>query len=152
VPSYDVAGFNYDPTTFTATWTLSQPIGLDKILLNVPAGAVLDATSRPLSAFSQRFDVVPGDMDRNGRVDAFDTLGIKAKQGSSATTAPANYSSWYDYDGNGRIDAFDTLGVKARQGSSLTQVPGEPTSAVFSAARVLDPALAAGDELASLLA
>ncbi len=38
-PSYNVSGgtFSYDPTTFTATWTLPQPIGPDKLMLALNA-------------------------------------------------------------------------------------------------------------------
>ena len=39
VPSYNVSGgtFSYNPSTFTATWTLPQPIGPDKLMLALNA-------------------------------------------------------------------------------------------------------------------
>jgi hypothetical protein len=122
---YTANGFTYDPATFTAAWTLATPLKLDRVRLSL-TGVTDAAGANPLADFSLPFDVVPGDADRNGRVDAFDTLGVKARQGSNTTTNLANYSPWFDVDGNGRVDAFDTLGVKARQGANLNQVPVPP--------------------------
>ena len=177
VPTYTLpaAGFALDAGGLVASWSLaagSAAFGLDKLRLALPAAAgVTDAAGNALDGewvdgasafpsgdgspggdFRLRLNVVPGDADRNGRVDAFDTLAVKAKQGSNAATAPANYGPLHDYDGNGRIDAFDTLGVKAKQGTNLNSLPGEPAAAMFSDARIASTILKSDDELAALLA
>jgi hypothetical protein len=171
--TYAITNYAYDPATRTATWTLAAPLGLDRVTLDLDGdpGGVTDQTGRSLldgestndalpsgngtvgGDFRFRLNVVPGDVDRNGRVDAFDTLGVKAKQGSSPTVNPTNYSAILDVDGSGRIDAFDTLGVKAKQGTSLSQVPNPPlvvAAPLFGERRLAGDAEA--DELAALLA
>jgi hypothetical protein len=114
-----------------------------------PTSPAAPAASRPFPSgdgaaggdFRFRFNDIAGDVDRNGRVDAFDTLSVKARQGSNTTTNTANYSVLFDFDSNGRIDAFDTLGVKAKQGTNINTVTGDPAgtttaSAVFGSTSI----------------
>src|SRR5262249_49155499 len=51
VAAYAPAGFHYDPVSHLATWTLSAPLGTDKLLLDLAAGgpgAVHDRAGAPL--------------------------------------------------------------------------------------------------------
>jgi hypothetical protein len=138
VSRYGLKSFAYDPNTLMATWTLAAPIGLDKVALDFANGTGTDLAGNRLAVPLLRLDVVPGDVDGSGRVDAFDTLGVKASQGANAAWT-YGYPWLLDVDGNGRIDAFDTLSVKAKQGSAVNQVSGEPApaAATFGAEEVL---------------
>ena len=85
--------------------------------------------------FLFRLNVVPGDVDRNGAVNIFDTLAVRNRQGTSTTsagTAPTTYSAFHDVDGNAAVNIFDTLAARNRQGTSLPA--GEPTAGVASSA------------------
>ena len=48
-----------------------------------------DLTGNPLAGFALPFDALRGDVDRNGRVGAFGTRGVKAKQGGNTSQVPA---------------------------------------------------------------
>ena len=112
VPSYNVTGgtFSYNSTTFTATWTLPQSIGADKLMLALnadgsdpihdAAGNHLDGEwTNPTSTtstsgsvypsgngtaggnFDFRFNVLPGDANQDSVVDVTD-LGSVGRIGS----------------------------------------------------------------------
>jgi hypothetical protein len=136
------------------TWLAAAPFSLDRVRLTPPGAGLADLAGNALDGdwadgsqafpsgdgaaggdFHFRLDLVRGDADRNGRVDAFDTLAVRAKQGSNAATSPANYSAFHDVDGNGRIDAFDTLGIKAKQGTNFNLVPTPTAGSVFARGR-----------------
>ena len=125
--SYTVTGMTYDPATYTASWTLSQPIAKDNILLHVSNG-VTDAEGQRLDgewtngadtfnsgngvadgAFDFRVNVLPGDADRDGDVDDVDATAVRARffrsTSNPGTTNP--YTAFHDMDGNGSIVAGD---------------------------------------------
>jgi hypothetical protein len=51
--AYAVKSFGYDPATFTGTWALSGAVGLDKLPLQPPAGAVGDPLDNLVPAWSR---------------------------------------------------------------------------------------------------
>ena len=155
-----VAGVTaYTPTGFdpvTLTWSVPT-LGTDRLRLSLSplpadaAGNLLDGEwaggglgpdtfpsgdGTPGGDFAFRFNVVPGDVDRNGAVNIFDTLAVRNRQGTSTTsagTAPNTYSAFHDVDGNAAINIFDTLAARNRQGTSL---PAPGTASRFSAWRI----------------
>lgn len=159
----------YQPTAFdpgTLTWTLPAAIGNDRLqLLLAPqladvAGNLLDGDwagagagpdtfpsgdGAPGGDFVFRFNVLPGDVDRNGAVNIFDTLDTRNRQGTSASspgTPPQDYDAFRDPNADAAINIFDTLSVRNRQGSTLPAA--DPPALVaapaaltrFSAARI----------------
>ena len=157
VPQYAVQGFSYDPVLFTATWTLTRPVGADRLLLAL-SPAVTDRMQNPLAGpFTQRLDVLPGDVNRDGQVVPMDALRVRLKF-NSATNVPrlgaAAYDPLHDLDGSGRIIAGD-LSIATR--NLMSRLPaGSPTAAasrsLFSAMRVRASGGGAQDPLAALLA
>jgi hypothetical protein len=97
------SAFAYDPATFTATWTLPAALANEKVLLDLDgspqgvadrAGAALDGewtadrggTFRSGNGtaggdFRFRFNVLPGDANRNGSVLGNDVTLVKNAQG-----------------------------------------------------------------------
>ena len=147
VARYAVTAYAYDPATRTATWTLAQSPGADRLQLQLNAdnrrggvtgadtGLLLDGEwnndvtdAYPSGDGAQGGDfafnvfALPGDVDRNVAVNIFDTLAVRNRQGTSTTsagTAPNTYTAFHDVDGNGAINIFDTLAVRNRQGTTL---------------------------------
>jgi hypothetical protein len=131
---YAVAGFRYDPATFTATWTLSGPIEADVVTLTLdgssPTG-VTDAAGNRLRGrgpagtdFVQQLLVLPGDTDRSGEVLVGDADGVRDRFFSSVADNRADqgrpkYSIFYDVDGSGIILARDFSEVLRRVGTRL---------------------------------
>jgi hypothetical protein len=92
VPAYSITGFAYDERTHTGTWTLGGAIGVDRVRLAIPAGAVTDDTGRVLDGewtngvshasgngvtggdFGFNFSVLPGDATGDGAVDFGDFI------------------------------------------------------------------------------
>jgi hypothetical protein len=131
VASYGVAAFSYDPTTFTATWTLSSAIPNDKVTLNLDAdpgtgvsgagdGVPLDGewfnSSPPMPPFDTFpsgngtaggdfnfiFRVLPGDIDRNGIVSTSDFNVWKSNFGQMGKGV-----LFGDLDGNNLVSTSD---------------------------------------------
>ncbi len=127
VTAYAFSDFSYDPNTFTATWTLSQTLAKDKILLNLDAngmnpvhnsegqaldGAWINGTSSFPSGngtagneFQFRVNVLPGDIDGNALVNIVDAAAVLLKNGKNAGDAAYNFR--YDIDGSGSITRDD---------------------------------------------
>jgi hypothetical protein len=159
--SYVTSAFAYDPATFTATWTLAQPLPADKVRIQLSAGGVdpirnaagvrldgdwSDGTSaypsgngRSGGDFSFRFDVLPGNGDQTGPVNIFDTIKTRNRQFTSA--GDANYSPLYDINGSGDINIFDTVQVRNRQFTALPD--GEPVLAAPLASKESDETVTA---------
>jgi subtilisin family serine protease len=120
--------FIYDSQTYTATWTLSQPLTSDRFLI-VLSDAVTDAAGNrldgewqngtstvsgdgsPEGMFGLRFSLLEGDVDRNQRIDQRDLNPVR--QAYLKTAGQAGYSILADLDGNGRIDQRDLNPVRA---------------------------------------
>jgi hypothetical protein len=158
VPGYTVTSFGYDSANFVATWTLLPCAGQagtaaaagDRLLLDLhgdsPNGA--DAYSSGDGAegddFRFQLNVLPGDVDRDGRVSTTDLYRVHARLSRSAAGPFSGqgwaYSPMFDIDGDGVIGPRDYLTVRAKLGSrlpaGLPAVVGSSNSApLFAAVR-----------------
>ena len=150
---YAVTAFAYDPAAHVATWTLDRSIGNNNVQLYLGGAEdseiVGTVNGLPLNGswsngsdtypsgsetitgtFAFQFNVLPGDVNRDGAVNAADLTLLRARQSSS----PA-YSVFYDLNGSGAIDAIDQMLVRSRQGTALP-VPPPPVTAVSAGTRV----------------
>jgi hypothetical protein len=161
-PAYDVSGatFNYDSTTFTATWTLPQSISTDKLMISLnadgsnpiqdlagnrldgewtnpasttdPGGSVYPSgDGTPGGDFHFRLNVLPGDADRSGTVNFSDLSKLLASYGMSSG------ASWSqgDFTGDGAVNFTDLSKLLAFYGKSLPS--GDPPAGSFPAAASL---------------
>jgi hypothetical protein len=146
VASYGFSNFSYNMTTDTATWTLSNSIGDDKLLLDL-SGAIengfgigLDGAwtngvstypsgnDTPGTAFIFDFDVLPGDVNQSGAVNILDAVVTLNSTGTSTTTA--GYSIFADVTGSGAINILDAAAVLNLAGTGLpTETPVAPAIA-----------------------
>jgi hypothetical protein len=126
-----VTGFSYNAATRTATFTFSQAIPADKLLVHIDAGGVQDAAGHvQLGQYDFRFDVLPGDADRTGAVLGSDVGQVRLKQ--FAQLMDANYSIFHDIDGSGAILGNDVGLARLRQFDQLPD--GEPMAPAAAAA------------------
>jgi hypothetical protein len=141
VGPYAFSGFAYDADTYLATWTLEQPLGADRLLLTL-SDQVTDLLGNPLDGewlngasvypsgngepggdFHFLFNVLPGDVNRNGQVNVFDSVDVRGRWNAAA--GDSLYSPFADINGNGTINVFDSAPVRAAWNTSLPV--GEPT-------------------------
>ncbi|HJZ90177.1 MAG TPA: Ig-like domain-containing protein [Gemmataceae bacterium] len=116
---YSFAGFNYNATTFTATWTLSAPLPMDRLTLKLDgttAAGIKDLTSGNLIGqdVARSFGILPGDLNGNGLVDATEPDVVKSNIGKrypSPRTA--------DVNGDGVVTRADYLIALANKGKKL---------------------------------
>jgi uncharacterized delta-60 repeat protein len=116
---YSFAGFNYNATTFTATWTLAAPLPLDRLTFKLDgttAGGIKDLTSGNLIGADvvRSFGILPGDLNGNGLVDATEPDVVKKNIGKrypSPRTA--------DVNGDGVVTRADYLIALANKGKRL---------------------------------
>src|SRR5262245_10218770 len=126
---------SYDPATFTATWALSSPLVADGLRLILSSTGVtnvggnarldgewLDGTAAYPSGngtagtdFSFRFNVVPGDVNRNGISNSADLLLIRQGVGGTQATA--------DMNGNGTVSESDFDLCRTLVGKGLLVIP-----------------------------
>jgi hypothetical protein len=139
-PPYAFSDFSYDPATRTGTWTLARPIVRDKATLFLDDALVpqLDGewtTGRAAypsgdgaigGDFSFRINVLRGDMNQDGIVNALDLGGIKQKVNRTATNPGAGasaYSVFADLNADGLINALDLAIAKSRLNNRLPSGP-----------------------------
>ena len=144
-------GFVYNPATFTATWTLTGPIGSDKLLLQLnadgsnpiedAAGNRLDgewtnptSTTQSSSStypsgngtaggdFSFRFNVLPGDATGNGTVDTGDLTVLSGHWKQSGVLGG-------DFNGDGVVNTGDLTMLSGNCDMSLPSA--EPVAGSF---------------------
>jgi hypothetical protein len=72
VAEYRLAGFTYDPATRAATWTLGQGIVNERVRVRLAD----DVTGTELEV---RFNVLSGDVDRSGSVNALDVGRVRSR-------------------------------------------------------------------------
>jgi hypothetical protein len=140
----------FDTASLTATWTFAKPFAAGRYTVNV-SSIVKDASGNPVNAgawLPLQLNVLPGDVNRDGRVNAMDLYEVRARLGRNAGTAPtsawAGYSPFADVTADGRVDAFDFVHVRARQYTSLgPEAPPTVASALFGSARIATNAAAA---------
>jgi hypothetical protein len=157
VPAYAVSSFAYDPATRTATWTLAQDVGKDKLNLDLDGdgrtggvagtesgtrlldgewttgGAFPSGDGAAGGDFRYRINVLPGDVNRSGSVLADDFSAVKSRFFRSTTApgpAPSAYTLFHDVDGSGSVLADDFSVVKSRFFNAL---PGPEPAAVLTA-------------------
>jgi hypothetical protein len=155
------------PDRFIATWTLSQNLAAEKVLIdldgdgvnpvNTPitsksSGLALDGewvngsdtynsgNGTPGGDFEFRFNVLPGDVNRDGSVLSNDVLLVRNAQFQNP--GGASYSIFYNVNGSGQSGSFpfeilvdDVLQVRNLQFTSLPSGPdpvGMPQPASFS--------------------
>jgi RTX calcium-binding nonapeptide repeat (4 copies)/Dockerin type I domain len=154
-PSLSSASFSFNTTTNTATWLLPSGTFLtdDKYILYIPSAAVVSTPSgQPLDGefannsttlpsgngtlggdFAFDFNVLIGDIDRNGLVNANDNAAVRLKLGDATTSV--NYVAFDDVDGSGLINASDYNKVKSLLGGVLptaaTVAPSIPAVSVM---------------------
>jgi hypothetical protein len=155
--AYNVSGgaFSYDPTTFTATWTLPQVIGSDKLLLQLNAsgsdpiedraGNLLDgewtnpsSTAQSSSStypsgdgaaggdFDFRLNVLSGDATADGFVTGADLIKLLANYNQSGMTWRQG-----DFTGDGIVTGADLVKLLANYNKTLPS--GEPVAGSFPA-------------------
>ncbi|HBO45632.1 MAG TPA: hypothetical protein DD670_17235, partial [Planctomycetaceae bacterium] len=146
VAEYICDDFAYDPGSFTATWTLVGTIGTDRLILRLnadggspiqdAAGNRLDgewtnppSTTPPPSNYPSgngtaggdfifKFNVLPGDANYDGAVNAIDAAIMAANWGyNGAAWTPG------DFNGNCTVDAEDAKILAANWGRSLPMPP-----------------------------
>ena len=165
VPSYNVSGgtFSYDPGTFTATWTLPQPIEADKLMLALNADGsnpIEDAAGDPLDGewtnptsttavgtstypsgngvaggdFDFRFNVLPGDATQDGVVGPADLSRLLTNYGKTDVTW-----SHGDFTGDGIVGPADLSQLLTNYGQSLPS--SDPVAGTFPADVLLTAAI-----------
>ncbi|HEY4308586.1 MAG TPA: Calx-beta domain-containing protein [Pirellulales bacterium] len=150
--SYAVSNFSYNPSTFTATWTLVNGISRDRLNLVVHAsgaGAVTDTAGDPLDGewtngvssypsgngtaggdFNFGFNVLPGDANQDGVVNAQDLAIVSSGWLKSGPHG--------DVNADGIINAQDLAAISS---SWLATLPaGGAQASVESAAVTVAPA------------
>jgi len=128
VASYATSDFAYDAASHTATWTLPEPFGPDKILIALSQD-VVDGLGNPIDGgFEFRFNVLPGDSDRDGSVDIRDLQEMRAALLSSVGDPDFNAAA--DLDGDGDVDIRD---VQTLRVANLTELPiGDPGAGLLA--------------------
>jgi hypothetical protein len=136
--SYGFDGFGYDPVRHIATWTLDRPAVADAVVLELDSGGggvtSGDAGRLPLDGewangadaypsgdgvagggFRFRLNLLPGDANRDGSVDALDLAYVKQRLNRTAAnpgTGAAAYTPFADLNADGRVNAPDLSAVK----------------------------------------
>ncbi len=123
---YIYRNFSYNSTTFTATWTLANPIGADRISLDLQTTgpyAVTDAAGHPLDGewtngasvypsgdrfaggdFSFAFNVLPGDGNGDGVVNGLDIASVASHWLHTGTV-------FGDANGDGAVNGLDVAEI-----------------------------------------
>ncbi|MCX7429097.1 MAG: hypothetical protein NTW96_26165 [Planctomycetia bacterium] len=127
VTAYVFSDFSYDANTYTAIWTLPDPIEKDKLLLDLDADGidpVQDLVENALDGewtnssntynsgngtaggdFEFRFNVLPGDANASASVTIIDPMLGNLKKGK--VPGDAGYGIRYDVDGSAEITTAD---------------------------------------------
>ncbi|RIK84024.1 MAG: hypothetical protein DCC68_02405 [Planctomycetota bacterium] len=112
---YAVSSFSMDGNR--ATWRLANPIAADKINLTLP-GTITDGAGNPLgAAFGFRLDVLPGDLNGDGAVNAADVA--TATPNMFATAGATQYNPRHDVNGDARVSFTDAIALRNRLGTAL---------------------------------
>ncbi|RIK74620.1 MAG: hypothetical protein DCC68_22750, partial [Planctomycetota bacterium] len=151
VASYGIADFSYDYTTFTGTWTLAEPIALDRATISL--AGVTDIVGNSLPALpTTTIRSAAGDVDGNGTIAAADRTAVVAR--AFTGIGHASYSLRHDTNGDGYINTHDLVLLQQAEAQPLAArraVRAEAAVRHESAARriAVDRALAAVSDSAS---
>ncbi len=117
IPSYSFKSFTYNSGNFDATWFLKPAINIDRLALNLSGESAPPVTGPgpniPVKPFSDKFAVLPGDVDGDGTVTNKDLKQVQKVMRSH------RYSIWADVDGNGVVNNADYNDVRRRLGKHL---------------------------------
>lgn len=139
-----VNGFNYDPVSLTASWTLAEPLPVGKYLIVLESPMIVDQHGQSLDGefiqsqdtfassgdgseggdFYFRFNYLPGDVTRNAQTNQGDANLLR----SLGTVLPSSHNYWQDVTGNHQINAGDanyvlSLGTLSLSGFSDPAIP-----------------------------
>ncbi|MCY2983576.1 MAG: cohesin domain-containing protein, partial [Planctomycetota bacterium] len=115
---------SFNPATREATLDFDSELTADKLLIKIGAGLIQDLAGNSLSAFQFRLNVLPGDVNGNGRVLSNDSSLIFAQLNARPSDGPL-YDPRRDINASGRILSNDSSLVFARLNNTL---PGtDPT-------------------------
>jgi hypothetical protein len=115
---------NFNPATREATLDFDSELTADKLLIKIGAGLIQDLAGNSLSAFQFRFNVLPGDVNGNGRVLSNDSSLVFQQLNLRPADGPL-YDPRRDVNASGRILSNDSSLVFARLNNTL---PGaDPT-------------------------
>jgi hypothetical protein len=112
----NVTGISYDSGTNTATFTLATPLTDGNYIATLSGSTTMDAVGNPLAGGSAQlpFFVLPGDVNRDGVVNALDFNALATNFGTSGGFAQG------DLDFNGTINTNDFVVLAANFGSHAT--------------------------------
>ncbi|MEX2186943.1 MAG: Ig-like domain-containing protein, partial [Pirellulales bacterium] len=132
-----IQSFEYDPLTFTATWTLTAPIAADQLRVGL-SDSVRDTWGNRVggTGYERLFNVLPG-----GAASLGDVL---ARQFSSIGSD--RYAPQFDLDGNGVINFVDAIAMRNAastllpagtpgSGTTSTSSPQAPAAVIVAASR-----------------
>ena len=165
IAGYPVTAFAYDPAERTATWTLGRAVGIDRLMLDLdagPGGVRADVGVAPLDGewdnagdafpsgdgggggdFRFALGLLPGDVDRDGRVTATDFTDVRRRLRSTAAspgTGPAAYTLFHDVTADGVIRVTDLEAVRRhllRRLPAAAPPAAAPLRSAYSATREL---------------
>jgi hypothetical protein len=116
VPNYSFSTFNYNSSSFDATWGLPSAIAADRLTLGLSGEAAPpNSGSGPnigADPFSNSFAVLPGDVNGDGVVSGADATTVNNQ-------IHKGYVIWDDVNGDGVIDVTDVTEVRKRIGKRL---------------------------------
>jgi hypothetical protein len=153
-PSLSSADFQYDPATYTATWTFASALVANKYLLSIPSSAVTNTLGVALDGdwtypsasslgsafwsgdgvacgdFNFRFNILPGDVNQDGAVTVADadSLHLALLQAAGGSF----YSPLLDVNGNGELTGLDGRQIANAAETALPAtdpIPGAGTGA-----------------------
>jgi len=152
-PDYAVTAFRYDPTTWTGVWTLSAPVTNDRLALVLDDAGITGLDGEWANGsdaypggdgtaggdFRFGVNVLRGDANQDGRVNAMDLALIKQKLNTNAPN-PGNgsraYSPFADLNADGFINALDLAAAKVSLNRQLPPPPSSATSLLFGNDRI----------------
>ena len=116
--SYNFSGFSYSSATHDAKWTLPTAIGVDSLMMALEGVHVNPGIY--ISPFTQKFKVLPGDVNGDAIVDSQD-MGVVRNQivGIAPLTIWADVDGSVDNQGNIVVDMNDWMAVKKWLGHKL---------------------------------
>uniref|UniRef100_UPI0013ECB953 Ig-like domain-containing protein n=1 Tax=Aquisphaera insulae TaxID=2712864 RepID=UPI0013ECB953 len=120
VSRYGFSGFDYNAASATAKWQLSNPLDVDRILMDLGGTsslAVRDLAGNSLTGgdFRKTLLVLPGDVNGDGAVTAGDMIVAR----NSIGVTVLDPSLFADVNGDGKVDIADYNLVRTRIGRRL---------------------------------
>ena len=107
--------------TKVLTWNFAaiSNASLHAFLASSGPNALKDAAGNAISAFDQVVNVLYGDFDGNGFVNAADEAGVRANIAPPYQVNPSRYNIFADLNGDGIVNLADVGIARARKGTSL---------------------------------